>query len=215
VEDAGDQAAAASPDAAVFEDPRVRNVLFSQPVLQEKANSGVIEISPDTLVVVRVAAFEPAHVPPLEQVKGRVETLLVAERAREASTAAGEATLAALRDAPAEAELPEGFGEAMTVSRIDSQGVSMPVLDAVFAADAKSLPAYIGVTGPQGYVLARIEAVEAGESDSELMAGLGTELSRSWGMAEERAVLAEMRRQLGVERTPDAEEVLSGEQSLD
>src|SRR5690606_16926980 len=57
VEDVGDQAAAASPDAMIFEDPRVRSTLFSGSLLNEKANSGVIEITPDTLAVVRVAAF--------------------------------------------------------------------------------------------------------------------------------------------------------------
>jgi len=211
VEDAGDQAAAASPDAAVFEDPRVRSTLFSDALLREKANSGVIEISPDTLVVVRVAAFEPAHVPPLEQVEGRVESRLLAQRAREAAQAAGEKQLEALQAGKTASEEPIDFGEPLTVSRIDNQGVAPSILEAVFAADTSELPSYIGVSGPQGYVIARIESVEAGDTESSLIAGLGAELSRSWGMAEERAVLAEMRRNLGVERTPDAEEILSGE----
>lgn len=211
VEDVGDQAAAASPDAAVFEDPRVRSTLFSRALLQDKANSGVIEVSPDTLVVVRVAAFEPAHVPPLDQVKGRVEALLLTQRARETAAAAGEQALADLRAAPADAEISEGFGTPMTVSRIDSQGLAKSVLDEVFSASPQSLPAYVGVSGPQGYVVARVEAVESGEADTMLTAGLGMELSRTWGMAEERAVLQEMRNRLGVTRTPDAEEVLAGE----
>ena len=210
VEDAGDQAAAASPDAAVFEDPRVRSTLFSDSLLKEKGNSGVIEISPDTLVVVRVAAFEPAHVPPLEQVMGRVESRLLAQRAREAAQAAGEEQLAALQADTNQPEEPLDFGEPMTVSRIDNQGVAPSILDAVFAADTDELPSYIGVSGAQGYVITRIESVDSGDADPSLVAGLGAELSRSWGMAEERAVLAEMRRSLGVERTPDAEEALSG-----
>ncbi|NYT23363.1 SurA N-terminal domain-containing protein [Alcaligenaceae bacterium] len=211
VEDAGEQAAAASADVAVFSDARVRNTLFSASLLQEKVNSGVIEISPDTMVVVRVAAFEPAHVPPLEQVKGRVENVLLMERAREAAAAAGEQELASLRAAAPDAELPEGFGSPMILSRIDNQGVAKAVLDAIFAADAKALPAYVGVSGPQGYVVARLESVEAGDADSPLVAGLDIELSRSWGVAEERAVLQEMRTRAGVERTPEAEELLSGQ----
>lgn len=211
LEDAGDQAAAASADAAVFEDPRVRSTLFSSALLQDKANSGVIEISPDTLVVVRVAAFEAAHVPPIEQVKGRVESILALEQAADAAIEAGEQALAALRAADADAELPETFGLPMTLSRINDQGVAKSVLDAVFSVDSQTLPAYVGVPGPQGYVVARIEAVQAGEIDPMLTAGLSAELSRSWGMAEERAVLQEMRRQLGVSRTPDVEEVLAGE----
>lgn len=210
----GNQAAAASADAAIFEDPRVRSTLFSASLLQEKANSGVIEISPDTLVVVRVAAFEPAHVPPLEQVKGLVESTLVAERAQEATTQAGEKALAALRDSAADSDLSDGFGDAMTVSRIDDQGLAKAVLDAVFAADPNALPAYVGVEGPQGYAVARVEAVKAGEGETKelLAAGLAMELARTWGMAEEAAVLQQMRQRLGVSRTSDAEAVLAGEE---
>ena len=211
VEEAGDQAAAASPDAALFEDPRVRSILFSPASIQDKANSGVIEISADTLLVVRVEDFQPSHVPPLEQVVGLAESFLVAERARAAATAEGEKALAELKSAGAEAAVSPEFGETLTVSRLDNQGVSKAVLDAVFAADVKALPTYVGVEGPQGYVLARVEGVEAGQADTPMMAGLGLELARSWGAAEERAVLDEMRRELGVARTPDAEEVLSGE----
>lgn len=209
VEDVGDQAAAASVDRAIFEDPRVRGILFSPSVLNEKANSGVIEVSADTLVVVRVAAFEPQHVPPLAQVKGRVEAVLVAERAREAAAKAGEQALAALREGE-DTELTDAFGKPLTVSRIDTQGLAKPVLDAIFAVDTGELPVYTGVSGSQGYVVARVEAVQAGAADTTLTAGLDRELARSWGSAEERAVLQEMRQRLGVSRTPDAEEVLSG-----
>lgn len=213
VESVGEQAAAASPDAPIFEDPRVRSTLFSPALLNEKANSGVIEITPDTLAVVRVAAFEPAHVPPLEQVRGRVESVLAAEGARVAAEQAGERVLAALREGDADTELSQQFGTPMTVSRIDNQGLAKPVLDAVFEAAPQGLPAYVGVSGSQGYVVARVEDVRAGEGNPLLAEGLGQELSRSWGMAEQRAVLLEMRKQLGVSRSADAEEVLSGKNS--
>jgi peptidyl-prolyl cis-trans isomerase D len=212
VEDAGEQAAGASADAVIFEDPRVRSTLFSSSLLTDKANSGVIEISPDTLVVVRVAAFEPAHVPPVEQVKGRIETILLAEGARAAAAAAGEKQLAELQAAQPGAEIPEGFGSSMTVSRIDNQGMPKQVLDAIFSVAGQAVPAYVGMPGPQGYVLARVDSVEAGEANSPLMAGLGQELSRSWGMAEEQAVLQAMRRRLGVTLTPDAQAVVAGEE---
>ncbi len=213
VESVGEQAAAASPDAVIFEDPRVRSTLFSPALLNEKSNSGVIEITPDTLAVVRVATFEPAHVPPLEQVRGRVESVLVAEGARAAAAEAGEQALAALREGGADAEPAQDFGTPMTVSRIDNQGLAKPVLDAVFEVAPQGLPAYVGVSGSQGYVVARVEEVHAGEDNTMLAEGLGMELSRSWGMAEQRAVLLEMRNRLGVARSADAEEVLSGESS--
>ncbi len=212
VEDVGERAAAASADAAIFEDPRVRSTLFSTALLNEKSNSGVIEVSSDTLAVVRVASFEPAHVPPLEQVKGRIEAILAAEAASKAAAEAGEKALAALRESTADAESSDAFGTPLTVSRMDSQGLAKPVLDAVFSARPDQLPAYVGVTGPQGYVVARVESVQPGEPNEMLAAGLDMELSRSLGMAEQQAVMREMRVRLGVKRTADAEEVLAGEE---
>lgn len=212
VDDVGEQAAAASPDATIFEDPRVRSTLFSAELLNEKSNSGVIEITPDILAVVRVASFEASHIPPLEQVRGRVEAILTAEAASKAAAQAGEQALAALESSEAQAEVQEDFGTPLTVSRMDSQGLAKPVLDAIFAAKADQLPAFVGVSGPQGYVLARVEEVKPGEENPMLAAGLGLELSRSLGMAEQQAVLREIRTRLGVSRTADAEEVLSGEE---
>src|SRR5690606_19989508 len=46
-------AASASEDAGLLDDARVRRALFSPQVFNEKQNSGVLEISPDTMVVVR------------------------------------------------------------------------------------------------------------------------------------------------------------------
>src|SRR5690606_8655755 len=142
-----------------------------------KVNSGVIEISPDTLAVVRVEDFQPAHVPPLEQVRGRVESRLVSERALEAAAAAGEKAMAVLRDGGAQAELPESFGTPLTITRLESQGVPDVVLDAIYELEAESTPAYTGVLGPQGYVVARLESVEPGDTEAPLVAGLTAELA--------------------------------------
>src|SRR3546814_2690667 len=46
-------AASASEDASLLDDVRVRRALFTPQALNEKQNSGVIEIYPDTMVAVR------------------------------------------------------------------------------------------------------------------------------------------------------------------
>ncbi|MCC3263876.1 hypothetical protein LLE87_37520, partial [Paenibacillus polymyxa] len=80
--------------------PRVRQVLFSPDVLREKQNSGVIELAPDTMLAVRVAAVEPAHVPPLDKVSVVIRATLLDERSAEAAKKAGEAALAANKANP-------------------------------------------------------------------------------------------------------------------
>src|SRR5690606_9877352 len=88
-------AASASEDATVLEDPRVRRDLFSNTLMAEKQNSGVIEISPDTMVVVRVNEVVPSHIQPLDEVEDVIRQTLITERAAQAAQKAGEEALQA------------------------------------------------------------------------------------------------------------------------
>ena len=74
-------AASASEDAAILDDQRVRRALFAPQALTEKQNSGVLEISPDTMVAVRVEEVIPAHVPELQKVKAHIVEILKREKA--------------------------------------------------------------------------------------------------------------------------------------
>jgi peptidyl-prolyl cis-trans isomerase D len=95
-DEVGDNAAAASPDASILNDVRVRRALFTSQALNEKQNSGVIEISPDTMIVIRVDSITPAHVPELGKVSDHIREQLIAERALQEAQQAGENALAAL-----------------------------------------------------------------------------------------------------------------------
>jgi peptidyl-prolyl cis-trans isomerase D len=205
---AGAGAASASPDSALLDNPRVRQALFSPEVLRDKQNSGVIELSPDTMVVVRVAGNTPAHVPPLDKLKDKIRERLVEQRAADAAAKAGEQALEALRKNPAAPA--DGFGGPVDVSRQNPQNLSRPVLDAVMRAPAKPLPTYAGTRDGDDYVLARIEKVEAGKTDPGAVASLSEQLSNAWGQAEDEAVLKMLRSQYKVEIAPEAARVLQG-----
>ena len=204
-------AAAASADAAILDDVRVRRALFSPALMAEKQNSGVIEISPDTLVVVRVDAVVPAQVQPLEQVSGFIRTALTNERATKAAQEAAQADIKAWQANAA--KVPAGFGEAQTVSRINSQGVDTQALEAAFRAPADALPAYEGVAGQGGYVVVRVEASKPGAANNELLVNVPREMNSAWGRAEERGVLQALRASLGVKRLPEAQAVIQGEEN--
>lgn len=210
-DEAGKNAASAGQHAAILEDVRVRRALFSSAVLADKQNSGVIEISPDTMVVVRVADRKPEHIPELAAVKDRIASRLVDERAAEAARKAGEAALEKYKAASADV-LPEGFSEPRKVSRLQSQGLSKPLFDAVFAAGTDALPAYVGVGDETGYIIARVEQASDGSSvDQGLLAGLNEEIGSAWGQLEEQAVLRALREQAKVKILPEAENAIKGE----
>jgi len=207
---AGPGSAADSPDAALLDNPRVRQVLFSPDVLREKQNSGVIELAPDTMLAVRVAAVEPAHVPPLDKVSEVIRAKLLDERSAEAAKKAGEAALAANKADPA---ATEGFGPAITVTRQNPQDLSRPVLDAVMRLPSATLPAFTGVQSGVDYTLVRLEKVEAGKSDAADMERLAQQLSGAWGQAENEALIRMLRQQYEVNVTPAAADVIRGDQA--
>jgi peptidyl-prolyl cis-trans isomerase D len=207
-DETGPGAASASPDSALLDNARVRQTLFSPEVLRDKQNSGVIELSPDTMLAVRVATSTPAHIPPLDKLKDKIHARLVDERAADAAAKAGEQALEALRKNPAAPA--DGFGNAVDVSRQNPGSLSRPVLDAVMRVPASPLPAYAGTRDGNDYVVARIDKVEPGKSDPGALATLNQQLSGAWGQAEDEAVLKMLRARYKVEIAPEAASVLKG-----
>ncbi|HUH39509.1 MAG TPA: peptidyl-prolyl cis-trans isomerase, partial [Castellaniella sp.] len=208
-EEAGDQAASASTDAATLGDVRVRQALFSSQVMTDKQNSGVIEISPDTMLVVRVDKVTPSHVPPLDQVQDQIRTQLIAERTQQATVVAGEAALKALQAADAPSD--EGFGDPLEVSRLNPMGLSKTVLETIFKAPTADLPSYVGTPLQQGYVIARVDEVKPGTTDNPALDGLGAQLAQVWATTEEQAVITGLRQEMGVKITEEGQKMIAGE----
>lgn len=215
-DEVGADAASASQDAAVLDDVRVRRAVYSPQVLNERHNSGVIEISPDTMLAVRIQEITPAHVPGLDSVADQIEEQLRAQAAHKAAVRAGQDHLASLKQEQGSlSDVPEGFGEPLIISRVNPQGVEKSVLDAALAVSDVSLPAYAGVEGARGFVIVRVEQADQGSSDTALTASLPGELAQLLGQAEQQAVLKAMRVQANVEVLPEAEEVITGTGSDD
>lgn len=203
-DEAGPDAAAKSKDAAILGDVRVRQALFSRQVLTDKQNSGVIEISPDTMIVVRANAVTPAHVPDLDKEQAHIRTLLLAERAQAAAVAAGEKVLASLKQQSSS----EGFQDPVTISRLDPAGLSKAVMDAAFGVPHQNLPAYGGVSLPDAYAIVQLDQVKPGSTDKPALDGLGTQLAQIWGGVEEQALLVDLRKSLKVKITEEGHQLI-------
>jgi len=212
-QDVGEHAALASKDAELLYDARLRRAVFTPDSLDRRQNSGVITLAPDTLLVARVTAVQAATVPPLAQVQERVRTRVLDERALAAARAAGEQALETWKTAPA--TVPAGFGEPQAVSRLQRQDIAQTLFDAIFQIAVQDLPAYVGVTENDRYVVARIESASPGSEEAlALLAGLSGELASTWGNLEQQAVLQQLRTQENVQWLPQAERVLQGETEL-
>jgi len=129
------------------------NALFAPDTLERKHNTEAIEIGANQLASGRVVQYEPARALPLDEVKDKVRTQLVAERAAALARAEGEAKLAAWKTDATGA----GFGAPVTVSRLEAQSQPLPVIEVALRADTGKLPALVGADlGAQGYAVVRV-----------------------------------------------------------
>jgi len=72
----------------IAEDEKVRNIAFSALVLQDGANSDVIEISPSHVIVLRINKHNPSKAIPLELVSSKIENIVKIKRGHEQTKAA-------------------------------------------------------------------------------------------------------------------------------
>jgi len=189
---------------------KVRQAAFSSDVFKEKLNSGVIEVSPDVIVALRVAAVHPAHVPALSAVSEQIKQRLIDERALAAAKSAGLALLNASKlDPTSEAK---DFESPIEVTRQQPASLPREQLEAVMSASSNPLPSFVGVEGTDQYTVFKLSKVEAGAApELAQVAQLQNQLSQAWGAAEEQAALKVLRQEYKVKMLPDASKLISGE----
>ena len=192
----------------ILNNPKLRQIAFSTDVFKDKLNSGVIEISPDTIVALRVVATHPAHVPALAQVSDRIHALLVDERAAAAAAQAGEDRIKALSSAGA--PVTDGFGSTELVSRQNPGKLSQGQLEAVMNAEPKPLPKFIGVKSADGYAVLQLTQVQAGPpAQPGQVEQLQAQISQAWGSTEEQAALQILRQTYQAKILPDAQKIIA------
>ena len=136
---------------------KVLAALFSDDALKNKRNTEAVEIAPNTLLSARVLEHRPAAAKPFDSVKGDIEARLKAQEAAVLARKAGEARLAELQKV---GEDKLAWALVKQVSRLQGRQVPPAALQAIFKADVRKLPAYVGVeTGGGNYMLYKIMKV--------------------------------------------------------
>ncbi len=107
---------------------QVIQAAFSEEVLIDGANSGVIELDPDTVVAVRVKEHLQPQVQPFDMVKDDIVAQLQRSKAAEQASEAGEALIASLREG---AQVEQQWQPVEAASR-NQEGVDPAVLQQVF-----------------------------------------------------------------------------------
>ena len=131
--------------------------LFAADSVQNKRNTEAVEVGPSQMAAGRITAYTPARTLPLEEVRARVRTLFIAQRAAEQARKEGEARLAAWKAAPAAAT---GLPAAVEVSREQPQDLPRAVIDAALHTPSDSLPGWTGVDlGAEGYAVVKVNRI--------------------------------------------------------
>ncbi len=152
-----------------YRNQKLMDALFSDDAINGRNNTEAVEVARGVMAVARVVEYEDAQIRPFDSVREQIETQLRNEEASRQAREKGEALLKALQ---AGEESDAKWGEMRTLTR--QEPMFRGALDAIFNASAENLPAYSGVSMPDGaYTLFNIQKVvrtEPAADDSRLQA---------------------------------------------
>lgn len=181
--------------AGIWND-KALNAVFSEDVLRNKRNSTAIEVAPNTLLAARMVEYNPARVRPLAEVSSAIRQTLLRQRAAELAQQEGEKTLTSLQHGD---KVAVSWKAAQPVTRNQRSQIAPELLKAIFRADTNKLPAYVGVSAQDGYLLARIDAVkEAAPADAAKLGGYAQQLRRLTGEELLMAYLADAKKRADI-----------------
>ena len=197
-------------EQTILGNPKVIQAAYSNEVLKDKLNSGGIELSPDTIVALRVAAVHPASVPALDKVAMQIRSIITNERALVAAQAAGSNLLESLQ----KSAKPDtkGFDPAQVVTRQNPESLTPDQLESVMSMQTTTLPVWAGIKGDNGYAILQLTKVEPGPlPQADQIKQLQAQLAQAWGAAEEQAALKVLRGLYQVKMLPDAAKLIRGD----
>jgi peptidyl-prolyl cis-trans isomerase D len=185
------------PDAkGILASTKLVDAVFADDVLKNKRNTPAVETGKGQVTVARLVEHKPSLVRPFDQVRDQVRDAVAREQGLAQAKKDGEARLAMLQSGAPTTGLPE----AVALSRVQTQGQTQEVVDAVMAAPSRPLPQVIGVDqGGLGYVVVRIVEVNAPPAESPEVKALAPRYAQAWAAAQSQAYYDALKGRLGAQ----------------
>lgn len=150
-----------SGEDAELNNEKLLQAIFGDEVLKNKRNTEAIEIAPGKLVSARLLEFKPSALQPLNEVSAKITEKLKYQEASKLAVKKGADQLAQIKKGTVPAEVK--WENPHTISRQERTNLLPPVIEAIFKAPTKTLPAYVGVENPMGgYTVVRVTKVTDG-----------------------------------------------------
>ena len=174
-----------------FTNPKLMTALFSDAVIKDKRNSEAVEVGPNSLVVARALETKPSSVRPFAEVEPGVIARLARDEALKLAKADGEAKLAALKAGKGEVTFPA----TLAINRTNPGGLAQNIVDAAMKANAKALPAFVGVDNANGgYTLIQIsKVIEPALTDDAKLKAAKTRVEQAVTQQKLQATVAALR----------------------
>lgn len=187
-------------ELGALDNPRLLAGLFSSDALQNKRNTDAVQVAPGVLVAARVIEHRTEEQLKYDEVKAAIGETLRRRAAAALAQKDGEAKLAELKKGK-DAGLK--WSPPRTVSRREAQGMAPEALRQAVSADVSTLPAYVGLSFPEGYLLLRISKVieaEAKQADPETAARIGG----LYGRSQYEAYVGSLRERADIDISPSS-----------
>ena len=181
---------------------KLLDAIFANDAVRNKRNTDAMELGPNQLVAARVVQHTPARTLALAEVKDKVRERVIEQQSAALARKEGDARVAALRAGSS----PDPLPVVLTVSRVQSQGMPKPLLDAVLRGDPAQLPSVTGVDlGAQGFIVVRVMQVLPREPAPGGEAALQAQYAQAWGAAEADAYVGSLKKRFKARIEPAAD----------
>jgi peptidyl-prolyl cis-trans isomerase D len=139
-----------------FNNEAFAQAIFDKYAIDNQKNIAAIEASPNNLVAARVVDFRPSASKSFEEVKGLIKDFLIEAESQKLLIAAGTKMI---KDVKLKPNLIDWIDQ-VVVDRVDRQGLSDTLINAIFKMDDQDLPAYTGFYDSKGeYVIVKLSKV--------------------------------------------------------
>jgi peptidyl-prolyl cis-trans isomerase D len=185
-----------APTVPALNNPKLQAEIFSDATLKGKRNTSAVETATNTLVAARLLEYKPEELRPFDSAKGEIEAKMKRDAAVKLANDEGAAKLKALQ-----AGKDEGlkWPAPLAVNRQKPGGLFPVVIDRVFRADPKKLPAYVGVETPVGYSVVKVsKVIDVDKIDDKQREAFAGQLRNAVAAEELDSVLGSLREKVGV-----------------
>ncbi len=140
-----------------FNNEAFAQAIFDKNAIDQKKNIPAIEASPNNLVSARVVDFRPSAIKTLDEVKGSIKDFLLEAESQKLLIADGGKLIEEVKSNPKKID----WIDQLVIDRIDKQGLSDPLINAIYKMDDKKIPGYSGLYDPKGeeYIIVKLNKV--------------------------------------------------------